>query len=348
MRQLLLLAFILVFAGTALAVDTASIQKTSPKNPANLFQDQAYDREGGEDMATAVPITALPFDDTGATCDNIDDWDEECPYTGSTSPDVWYSYTPAVDELINVDLFGSAYDTKTYILDGSYTAIACNDDYYSDYTSFLEAVPLTGGVTYYIVVDGYAGACGTYTLNIAVFTPPEPCILECAGVPEGEPDNGPSYDDMYNGGCNTSDTDPWAYVQALTGDENGNLTFCGVGGWNAVGKDTDWYSVTFGASGQITWTVESEVPGWFFEIAGQVCDGELINIMALEDCEEGTVTLTGTPGSQAWIWAGAQEYSPPSGFEGYNFDYTMTFTGLQEGPVATESSTWGTIKSMYR
>lgn len=121
-----------------------------------------------------------------------------------------------------------------------------------------------------------------------------------------------------------------------------------MGGWTSTGKDTDWYAVTYGASGQITWTVESEIPGWFFEIEGQVCGGNLINIMELEDCEEGTVTLTGTPGSQAWIWAGAQEYSPPSGFEGYNFDYTMTFTGLQEGPVATESSTWGTIKSMYR
>jgi hypothetical protein len=111
-------------------------------------------------MGTAVPITALPFSDTGATCDNLDDWDEVCPYTGSTSADVWYSYTPAADMMVSVDLWGSFYDTKTYILDAGYNVIACNDDFYSDWTSLIEAAQLYSGNTYYIVVDGYGGDCG--------------------------------------------------------------------------------------------------------------------------------------------------------------------------------------------
>jgi hypothetical protein len=300
-------------------------------------------------MGTAVPITALPFSDTGATCDNLDDWDEVCPYTGSTSADVWYSYTPAADMMVSVDLWGSFYDTKTYILDAGYNVIACNDDFYSDWTSLIEAAQLYSGNTYYIVVDGYGGDCGDYILNVDEYTPPPPCIVECMGFEEGEPDNNPDYVDLYNGGCNTDDSHPQQYMTELTADPDGNLTVCGVGGWNNLGKDTDWYLVTVGYTGTITWTVESEVASWFFEIGNQDCvSPEIINVMEPGPCEVTTITITATPGAQLWLWAGAQEYAPPSGFEGWNFNYRMEFTGLQEGPVATDSATWDSIKSMYR
>lgn len=348
MRQLLTILLVLAFAGSALAISPDAIQKVPAKGTHHVMANPTYDREGGEDMATAVPFTALPFYDTGATCDNLDDWDEVCPYDNSTSPDVWYSFAPDVDIFVNVDLEGSAYDTKTYILDANYNVIGCNDDFYSDWTSLIEGVQLMAGVTYYIVVDGYGGDCGDYTLNVYEYFPPEPCYVECSGEEEGEPDNSSTYEDFYNGGCNTDGVTPLDYIQILEGDQNGNLTFCGVGGWTGAGKDTDWFSVTYGASGQIEWTVESEIAAWFFEIEGQVCDGELINIMTPGECEVTTVTMVGTPGSQAWIWAGAQEYSPPVGFDGYNFNYRMEFTGLQEGPVATEATTFDSLKSLYR
>ena len=354
MRQLLTFALILVFAGTALAVEPGSVEKTAFKTNSHVLQNQSFDgREGGETIETAVPITGIPFTDTGATCDNIHDYDEVCDYTGSLSPDVVYSYIPSAAGLIDIDLLESAYDTKVYVYAGSYTPgnpYACNDDWpgATAWQSRIEAMPVDAGVVYYIVVDGYGSDCGDYVLHVAEFAIPEPCIVECSGFDEGEPENGPTIVDTFNGGCNTDDTHPLLYIQELVGDDAGNLTVCGVGGWNSTGKDTDWYLVTYGASGSITWSVESEIPGWFFEIEGQVCDGELINVMIVEDCEPASVTLTGTPGSQAWIWAGAQAYSPPVGFEGYNFNYIMTFSGLQEGPIATESTTWDSIKSMYR
>lgn len=350
MRQLLTIALILAFAGSALAVDTGSVQPLADKGTSHVLMNQSSDREGGEDMGTAVVIDALPFMDTGATCDNLDDWDEACPYTNSTSPDVWYAFTPGMDMSVSIDLLGSTYDTKTYVLDGDYNVIACNDDFYSDYVSFIEDAPLTGGVTYYIVVDGYFGDCGDYVLNVIEFIPPPPCIVECAGVAEGEPENGPDYVDFFNGGCNTDPAAPFDYLTELVADEYGMLTFCGVGGWTGTGKDTDWFVGTIGSTGTVVVDMEFEVAGWFFELSGlENCD--TVNIEQEVDplpCEVISMTITGTPGSPVYLWAGAQDYAPPVGFDGYNFNYRLDITGLQEGPVATDSATWDAVKTLYR
>jgi len=155
-----------------------------PKSNTHIGINQAFDiTEGGETIGTAIPIPALPFVDTGATCDNIDDYDEVCPYTGSTSPDVVYSFTPGANVTVTIDLLGSAYDTKVYVYDAGLTLIACNDDFHADYTSAIEALPLTAGITYYIVIDGYGGDCGDYLLNVSVYAP---CVVSCppGGMPE--------------------------------------------------------------------------------------------------------------------------------------------------------------------
>ena len=52
----------------------------------------AFGRQGGEDIGTAVVIPAVPFSDAGTTAGYANDYDEVCPYTGSASPDVVYSY----------------------------------------------------------------------------------------------------------------------------------------------------------------------------------------------------------------------------------------------------------------
>ena len=53
---------------------------------------------GGDTIGSAVAIPALPYNDGGNTCSFNNDYDEVCPYTGSLSPDVVYSYSPAADE----------------------------------------------------------------------------------------------------------------------------------------------------------------------------------------------------------------------------------------------------------
>jgi len=126
---------------------------------------------GGETIETASVIPELPYSDTGNTCGNINDYDEECPYTGSTAKDVVYVYTPIVDTIVDLDLCQSWYDTKIYVYaDDTEHLIACNDDFWGcingDHKSLIESLYLSSGVNYYIVVDGWGTSCGDFVLDV--------------------------------------------------------------------------------------------------------------------------------------------------------------------------------------
>ncbi|OQY29591.1 MAG: hypothetical protein B6244_03080, partial [Candidatus Cloacimonetes bacterium 4572_55] len=85
----------------------------------------------GDTFENAFVIDALPFTDTGTTVGYINDYDEVCPYSGSTSPDVVYEWT-ATEGIYNLDLCGSLYDTKLYVYAADQlTVVACNDDYHT-------------------------------------------------------------------------------------------------------------------------------------------------------------------------------------------------------------------------
>ena len=127
-------------------------------------------RGDGDTIATAIVIPALPYNDTGTTAGYVNDYDEICPYSGSTAPDVVYKYVATSSQSVDIDLCGSGYDTKLYVYDAGLNLIACNDDFYfgapcGAYVSKLENVPFVAGTTYYIIIDGYGAASGAYVLD---------------------------------------------------------------------------------------------------------------------------------------------------------------------------------------
>ena len=129
-------------------------------------------------------MAEVPYSDTGTTCGYNDDYDEVCPYSGSTAPDVVYGVIPDMDVIVDIDLLGSTYDTKLYVYDENLALVACNDDFYPDYVSKIEQLALMGGVQYFIVVDGYYTSCGDYVLFVTE------CIVETVGCPpEGIPED---------------------------------------------------------------------------------------------------------------------------------------------------------------
>ena len=67
----------------------------------------------------------------------------------------------------------------------------------------------------------------------------------------------------------------------------------------------------------------------------------------LGPCAPQAMTVTGDPGATVWLWAGAATYTPPVGFEGHEFDYVLWLSGLQDGQVATEATTWSNLKTLY-
>ena len=142
-----------------------------------------FSRAQGDSIGNPFVIDALPFSTTGSTVGFTDDYDEVCPYTGSTSPDVVYELTIGdLEGSLIIDLCESYYDTKVYVYkdDADTTLFACNDDFCTashgqTYTSYLELSPdsLVAG-TYFIVIDGYGGAEGEYALEVSVSEPPPP------------------------------------------------------------------------------------------------------------------------------------------------------------------------------
>ncbi len=357
MRCIISIFLVITLAGPAAAYDLENFQENT-KTTTHIGQNPGTPdgREGGEDMETAIFINALPFSDTGNTSDNINDYDAVCPYSGSLSPDVVYSFAPTTDMAISVDLCGSLYDTKTYVMDGNLNIIACNDDFYNDencgqYTSYIEGVYLTSDTKYYIVIDGYGGDHGDYILNIHSYEPPLPCVITCDGLSENEPALGPDYEDAYNSGCGGS-----AFgmpFQELDGGSHGELVFCGISGWydfqGSESRDTDWFTCIIGETGSIEWTLDAEQETYGFLLGPNNCnDVVVIESMACGPCDPYTLTIQGEPGEVIWLWVGPTEYSPPSGFVGYEYNYISTFSGLMVTVVATDRVSFDAIKSLYR
>lgn len=318
-----------------IADKNANLSGNDPIEPAN---------EGGETVATALAIAALPFNDTGFTCDNVNDYDEVCPYSGSTSGDVVYSYSPAVNEGVDIDLCPSGYDTKVYVYQNAAgNLVACNDDAGAGcgpdgYRSRLLNVPLSAGNTYYIVVDGYGGDCGDYVLAVSSH---QPCAATCppGSQIEGEPACGANYVDAFNGGCNsTPNVFSPVNCSSICG-KAGTYLFNG-----SAYRDTDWYRLTVGAGN--------------FSYSG-IGVGYVLRLFVLTGvCPTGVIATTATPDcvpSTPLVWAGPGTFFLFAGtdvFDGVpcESDYFLSVTGPGIPPcvTATENTSWGKVKGLYQ
>jgi hypothetical protein len=319
------------------------------KNPSiTSGKSASVPRQGGDGFLDAVVIT-LPFSDTGTTVGYDNDCGEMC-FVSNAAPDAIYKYTPAVDTAIDVDLLGSQYDTVVYIVQwspGFIDVIACNDTYYADDTSYLGNVDLVGGETYYIVVDGYWMASGDYVIAVAESTP---CEIVCSGVAEGEPPLVTNYLDQYNGGCNSPQFG--APFQALIGDENGNLNFCGRSGWytraGAYQRDTDWFTARVGSAGLIEVEVKAQENSYLVLMGPQDCENVgVLQWLHTWHCDEAVMSIAGNPGDLVWLFVAPPDMYSPYPELPYTYSYVLNITGLEPGPIAVERATWGAVKALY-
>jgi len=210
--------------------------------------DRSVILQGGDNIGSATTISSLPYHDTGTTSGYTDDYDEVCPYSGSTSPDVVYSYIPPVDAVVDITLCnGSDYDTKLYIYENGYTPgspYACNDDECPGWVSELLGVPMTGGNTYYIVIDGYGGDYGNYVLDMTgTFTSWLTVDITAGTIPVGQP--------------------PVSVTATMNAAALGDGTY--YGNVNIASNDPDEASVSL----PVTFTVGGQTPG---AISGTVTD----------------------------------------------------------------------------
>lgn len=269
---------------------------------------------------------------TGSTCGFQNNYDEACPYTGSTSPDVVYAYTPAADMLVSISLCNSGYDTKVYVYEGvcmAGTAIACNDDFCSDplgnpFRSSIPCVGFTGGTTYFIVVDGYGGGCGNYELSLSEYAPCTECPPN--GVQEAEVCGTDT-----NGGCNMGSP---AFEMMQCG-----VPVCGTVWANTSLKDTDWYQIDVPTWSIFDITLKGE-SGLMFGLIEQITPGVpgcgnttgyLSPYAAPASCTETTLNVICTnPGTYYFFVATSSWFDLPCGPCGNNYTLTVNCTECPE------------------
>lgn len=290
-------------------------------------------RAGGETCADATVISALPYADVGTTVGYVNDYDAVCPYSGSTSPDVVYSFTPLVDFRVSLSLCVdvSDYDTKLYVYADACldeTHIACNDDacsspYFASYVSALADVVMYAGSTYYIVVDGYGGTSGSYQLNVG-------------GIPLEEP---PPNDNCEN--AMAVFLSPGVPV-VVEGDNTGATVDCeplSGGAYREV-----WFAFTLPETMDVEVAYCGTAPAFYNAYtvmdAACPCSGEWFVASNWDDtsCGDGNWTLrwTGLPaGTYDWPLLTDSTGGYAEG------PYTLTFSGTTtaSGPACPEEST---------
>ena len=184
--RLLLVALILIGASATLAQKPRPTRSGPREGPVRgRVPETPVVRQGGDTIADAVAIPPLGVI-TGTTTGYTDDYDEACPFEGSTSPDVVYTIECGADTWLFLDLWGSAYDTKVYAYDEDLNLLGCNDDFYSDYTSRVE-ICAPAGTTCFIIIDGYGGGSGDYVLDIYSYCSRCDLDIPADAVEEGEP-----------------------------------------------------------------------------------------------------------------------------------------------------------------
>jgi hypothetical protein len=349
MKIVLATLFVVVLAVPVVATDLGN---RAPAKPASAFTpppppDPAVLRQGGDTIAEAVRIPIPTYDLPGTTEGYGDDYDESFPYSYGHAPDVVYSIVPEVDLVLSIDMCGSQYDTRIWVYDTDLNRIAENDDYYypghpcGDYVSKIEEMPVEAGAEYFIIVDGYGGDSGEYLIDVFEL---ETCELECppGAELEGEPPLMDGYVDQFNGGCNTDEYNP--ALQPLTAP-----IFCGVSGWYLVGasndRDTDWLTVEIPVEGVLEINGDAERESYLFELGPQDCGtvGVLQDVI-IGECAEGSLTISGEPGTTAWLWVGPNTFYSPYGDYPYSYDYMLW---LNLDPVVTEHHSWSEVKALF-
>ncbi len=341
MRTIVII-MILGLAVPALAFDlgpAGPVKQTVNQEPPPADPDVM--RQGGDNVLDAADLVIPTVDLVGTTIGYTDYYDEVCPYTNSTSPDVVYTFTPDQSVAINVDMFGSAYDTKIYIYDANLNLVNCNDDFYSDYTSRLENVAVAGGEVYYLVIDGYGGDAGEYLLNVEEF---EPCVVECSpwSEDENEPPLAMDYVDLWNGGCDPDPENPM--LQPLSGGQ-----FCGVSGWYVSQggnmRDTDWFLFQVPYSGTFEIVVTAEYQTYLFELGPQDCGNVgVLQMVTCDPCFETVMQVNSPGGEDIWLWVSPTVFASPLGLDVQEYVYTLWI------PIgdAVESHTLSDVKDLFR
>jgi hypothetical protein len=276
----------------------------------------------GEFCSNAIPL-ALNTTYTGTTVGFANDYN----YVSSTgAPDVVYSYTAVPGQVpVTFSLCGSGFDTYIYLYEATCTGtpIIYNDDFCS-LQSQVSCVPLTAGVTYFIVVDGFSAGSGAYSL---LATPCTPCNVDSAGVTFFEPVEPWPVPGNYSwtdpdGGCN--DSIP-VFAGVACGESGFGKTFLytdSISG--SIYTDTDWYRLVLSTPQYVTVTATGEIAINML-LTTDVCPVSVLNSLTTTGtCSTGTFTSACLDAGVYYVFFSASGSAASSQQYDYRFEVTCT------------------------
>jgi PKD repeat protein len=135
-----------------------------------------------DDCANAIPINCTSGTITGSTLQATADPAAGLCVTAVTAPGIWYSFVGNGQDVIASLCGGTNYDSKINIYSGDCNNLVCengNDDFCAGASQ--ATVTTVAGVNYYILVQGFGGAVGNFTLDLT-FTPVVPVITSSGPV----------------------------------------------------------------------------------------------------------------------------------------------------------------------
>lgn len=139
----------------------------------------------GTDCASADPVTSLPYYKTGlSTCCKVDDYtsSDACASVYMDGEDYIFSYTPAANIVVDITLANTLASTGLFITTGCPNSGTClTSATGASGNPSLCGVSLTGGVTYYIIVDTDPNpSCTPFDISILENTSATTCNLAYA------------------------------------------------------------------------------------------------------------------------------------------------------------------------
>jgi len=193
-----------------------------------------YTNRDGDTIEDAIPM-AVGDCVNNNTSGFSNDYDEACPYEGSTSADVVYTFFLDHTATLEFDMCNAQYDCKVYVYNAALALMGCNDDACESpqgdpYRSFL-TIPDMPIDEYYVVCDGYGGENGTFELCVTEGEPAEYDIHQQVHTPGDAWSAGTSH-------TNGSDVD---YLRADRFGNAGYITEITVWGLSLT-YDSGWYA----------------------------------------------------------------------------------------------------------
>ncbi len=139
-----------------------------------VFHAQVVTSPAQDSLDNLLKIDKIPYRQAYSTLGATQSLEETMSRCGGNGAGVWYEYTPTQDQALELNTFGSDYDTVLSVFTGvapSLTELACNDNR-GDILQSQVSLKLTAGMTYYVNLSSQTNRGGNLVFNVNKITSP--------------------------------------------------------------------------------------------------------------------------------------------------------------------------------